>query len=341
MTRIISNRTKYILLIVISILLLVSMYFFSINFALSTSKNSNNTINYRGNVINTSLFNNLTFSQKYTLAYNKNGLNITIPILEYHNVADSIISYYYINTSQFIAQMTYLKRHNFHTITDQQLFSYLNGTGTLPSNPIMLVFDDAQINTFTTVAPILETYGYFAISAVFPSAISNRQGYLTYDSLSDLVNVYNWSIVSHSYFHCLMDTSAPSSNSVIVCNTPVTRESNFSISKIVLQDNLSLNGVNRNITTFIFPFDKDGVNDSEHNEIMSECLSYYKLCIGGISNTSNPVYVTKDSNEDDITRIEINNETTMSDFNNALNFNVSGIVNSNSNKFFLISLIHL
>ena len=306
--------------------------------AISGDVIGNNFVNYYGYRIDANIFNNLTYAQKYTLANNKNGLNPPIPILEYHNIGDGINSYYYTNISQFIKQMAFLSSKNFHTITDKQLFDYLNGIGTLPSNPIMIIFDNAPVNTLTITAPIMSTYGFTGVTAVFPSVIGVESIYMTYNNISSLIQNYGWSVISHSYVHCLMDSSTPAGTNEAICNTTITRESNFSMSKTALQDNLGIN-----INTFLFPFDHWGINNNEHVIIMSECLKYYNLCIGGVSTTTSPIYVTKNSSITGygLTRIEISNDTTMSGFNNALNFDVSGIVNNNSYDNMIILGLYL
>ena len=55
----------------------------------------------------------------------------------------------------FSQQMDYLKMHNYHTITFNQLFDALYYGGPLPSKPISLTFDDGDADHYQYVYPIL------------------------------------------------------------------------------------------------------------------------------------------------------------------------------------------
>lgn len=65
-----------------------------------------------------------------------------------------------LQTSQFREQVTYLKKHyEFVTISDCIHAVYSENFKNFPSNPILLTFDDAYIDHFITVFPILEENG--------------------------------------------------------------------------------------------------------------------------------------------------------------------------------------
>ena len=61
-------------------------------------------------------------------------------------------------TSEFKNQLTYLETHyQFVTIEECIQAIYSNNTKNLPKNAILLTFDDAYIDHFVTVFPILES----------------------------------------------------------------------------------------------------------------------------------------------------------------------------------------
>lgn len=95
-----------------------------------------------------------------------------VPILMYHRIATVPGDRNSLPPEKFTEQMAYLKRKNFHTITMDQLEAYYYDHAPLPKNPIVLTFDDAYTDTYTTALPILKRYGH--VGNVF--SISNWQG---------------------------------------------------------------------------------------------------------------------------------------------------------------------
>ena len=56
---------------------------------------------------------------------------------------------------QFRAQLDYLQARGFHTITFQELSAFFENGAPLPTNPIILTFDDGWINAYTVAFPEL------------------------------------------------------------------------------------------------------------------------------------------------------------------------------------------
>lgn len=94
----------------------------------------------------------------------KNNIDITskiqIPILMYHaidptgNKNDTL----WVTTSQFDLQMKALKNAGYNTITPFELYDYYYKGISLPSNPILITFDDGYENN-KYAYPILKKYG--------------------------------------------------------------------------------------------------------------------------------------------------------------------------------------
>jgi peptidoglycan/xylan/chitin deacetylase (PgdA/CDA1 family) len=128
-----------------------------------------------------------------------------IPILCYHQIRDWTAKDsksgkdYICPIATFKAQMKMLADSGYHTILPDQLYAYLTAGGTLPSKPIMLTFDDTDLDQFTIANPELKKYHYKAVYFVMTVSLG-RPHYMTADmvkKLSDEGNV----IGSHTWDH--------------------------------------------------------------------------------------------------------------------------------------------
>ncbi|TYZ08101.1 polysaccharide deacetylase family protein [Hymenobacter lutimineralis] len=128
-----------------------------------------------------------------------------VPILCYHQIRDwrakdsKGAKDYIVPVAQFKAQMKMLADSGYHTILPDQLYAYLTTGAKLPSKPIMLTFDDTDLDQFTVARPTLEQYGYKAVYFVMTVSLG-RPNYMSkaqVKQLSDEGNV----IGSHTWDH--------------------------------------------------------------------------------------------------------------------------------------------
>jgi peptidoglycan/xylan/chitin deacetylase (PgdA/CDA1 family) len=128
-----------------------------------------------------------------------------VPILCYHQIRDWTAKDsksgkdYICPIATFKAQMKMLADSGYHTILPDQLYAYLTAGGALPSKPIMLTFDDTDLDQFTIANPELKKYHYKAVYFVMTVSLG-RPHYMTADmvkKLSDEGNV----IGSHTWDH--------------------------------------------------------------------------------------------------------------------------------------------
>lgn len=132
-----------------------------------------------------------------------------VPILCYHQVRNwkpsdgKVGKDYIVEIQNFKNQIKMLADSGYHTILPDQLYAYLNTGAKLPSKPIMLTFDDTDLDQFTVVRPTLQKYGYKAVYFIMTVSIGKKGKFVDYMSadqikqLSDEGNV----IGSHSYDH--------------------------------------------------------------------------------------------------------------------------------------------
>jgi peptidoglycan/xylan/chitin deacetylase (PgdA/CDA1 family) len=132
-----------------------------------------------------------------------------VPILCYHQVRNwkptdgKVGKDYIVEIQNFKDQMKMLADSGYHTILPDQLYAYLNTGAALPSNPIMLTFDDTDMDQFTIVRPTLDKLGYKAVYFIMTVSIGRKGKFVDYmtkeqiKQLSDEGNI----IGSHTYDH--------------------------------------------------------------------------------------------------------------------------------------------
>ncbi|MBO2010964.1 polysaccharide deacetylase family protein [Hymenobacter negativus] len=128
-----------------------------------------------------------------------------VPILCYHQIRDWTArdskgaKDYIVPIAAFKAQIKMLADSGYHTISPDQLYAYMTTGAKLPSKPIMLTFDDTDLDQFTIARPTLDQYGYKAMYFVMTVSLG-RPHYMTkamVKQLSDEGNV----IGSHTWDH--------------------------------------------------------------------------------------------------------------------------------------------
>lgn len=128
-----------------------------------------------------------------------------VPILCYHQIrpykeSDSKTARDYIVPPDVFRQhMKLLADSGYQTILPDQLMDYLLYDKALPSRPIMITFDDTDLEQFTEGAPVLRQHGFKAVFFIMTVSIG-RPRYMSKEqikSLSDEGHV----IGSHSWDH--------------------------------------------------------------------------------------------------------------------------------------------
>jgi peptidoglycan/xylan/chitin deacetylase (PgdA/CDA1 family) len=128
-----------------------------------------------------------------------------VPILCYHQVRDWTgrdskgAKDYIVPVAQFKAQIKMLADSGYHTVSPDQLYAYMTTGAKLPSKPILLTFDDTDLDQFTIARPTLDQYGFKAMYFVMTVSLG-RPHYMTkamVKQLSDEGNV----IGSHTWDH--------------------------------------------------------------------------------------------------------------------------------------------
>jgi len=113
-----------------------------------------------------------------------------VPILCYHHIRDiQMVSKasmgYEVTVNQFKEQMKTLADSGYHTITPDQLYNYLTTGAALPSNPVMLTFDDTDLEQFTVGKTEMDKYGFKGVYFIMTISIG-RPRYMSKEQIKQL-----------------------------------------------------------------------------------------------------------------------------------------------------------
>lgn len=128
-----------------------------------------------------------------------------VPILCYHQIRDwkpsdsKTARAYIVPIDTFKAQMKMIAEKGYHTILPDELYAYLTKGAALPSNPIMITYDDTDLDQYTVALPEMKKYGFKGVFFIMTVSLG-RPHYMSKDQvkeLSDLGHV----IGSHTWDH--------------------------------------------------------------------------------------------------------------------------------------------
>jgi peptidoglycan/xylan/chitin deacetylase (PgdA/CDA1 family) len=125
---------------------------------------------------------------------------ITVPILLYHHVTKEKVSdRYNVTPKHFQEQMEVLKKLGYQTITIKRLSDVLSRGGTLPDRPVVITFDDGNLDNYENAYPVMKKLGF--VGSVY--IVSNRlksDGFLQKKQLAEMIED-GWEVGSHSLSH--------------------------------------------------------------------------------------------------------------------------------------------
>src|SRR4051812_15664354 len=115
-----------------------------------------------------------------------------VPVLCYHHIKEVDVlpkntAGYTVTAAQFRAQLKTLADSGYHTITPDQYYNYLVSGAALPSNPVMLTYDDTDEKQFTIAKSEMDKYGFKGVYFIMTVSIG-RPRYMTADQIKQLSN---------------------------------------------------------------------------------------------------------------------------------------------------------
>ncbi len=131
-----------------------------------------------------------------------------VPVLCYHQIRDWRVSDGkraqddIIAPARFKEHVKMLADSGYHTILPDQLYNYLVYGEKLPEKPIMLTFDDTDLDQFEIAAPTLKKYGFKGVYFIMTVAIG-KKGRIAYMNKAQIrqLNDEGNTIANHTYDH--------------------------------------------------------------------------------------------------------------------------------------------
>ena len=128
-----------------------------------------------------------------------------VPVLCYHQIRDwrprdsKSAKDYIVPVDTFRKQIQMLADSGYHTILPDQLYAYLTTGAALPTKPVMLTFDDTDLDQFTVARPELDKHGFKAVYFVMTVSLG-RPKYMSKAQVKQLAAEGNV-IGSHTWDH--------------------------------------------------------------------------------------------------------------------------------------------
>ncbi|MEW6718379.1 MAG: polysaccharide deacetylase family protein [Chloroflexota bacterium] len=121
-------------------------------------------------------------------------------ILLYHHVAESNPpSRYFVSPQKFEQQMGLLRERGYTTIPISQLVAVLREGGELPQRPIVITFDDGDLDVYENAFPVMQELGMIGVVYVIANRLEDAES-LGVSHLEELLAA-GWEVGSHSMSH--------------------------------------------------------------------------------------------------------------------------------------------
>lgn len=128
-----------------------------------------------------------------------------VPVLCYHQIRDyrptdsKVAMTYIVPPAVFNEQMKALADSGYQTILPDQLYDYLAFGKPLPPKPVMLTYDDTDLDQYTVALPAMNKYGFKGVFFIMTVSLG-RPNYMSKDQVKDLAHKGH-TIGSHTWDH--------------------------------------------------------------------------------------------------------------------------------------------
>ena len=128
---------------------------------------------------------------------------LLVPIFMYHHVSNKptrdLLDYILtVTTTDFDAQLTWLQRQGYHSITQAELFDSLYYGKALPAHPMILSFDDGYEDMYTDALPALLAHHYRGVFYIITGMTGGS--YMTWQQILKLAQD-GMQVASHTSHH--------------------------------------------------------------------------------------------------------------------------------------------
>jgi peptidoglycan/xylan/chitin deacetylase (PgdA/CDA1 family) len=166
------------------------------------------------------------------------GGDVIAPILLYHHVSEAGGgNRYFVTPEVFQAQLQALRDWGYTSLTVSDLVNVLINGGELPARPVVITFDDGNIDIYQNAFPIMQEMGFVGTFYIVGNRLQSKY-YVDAEQLKEMINA-GWEIGDHSMSHIDLTLD----HSVIGYEAATSRS--------VLVDALGVS-----INTFAYPYGK-------------------------------------------------------------------------------------
>jgi peptidoglycan/xylan/chitin deacetylase (PgdA/CDA1 family) len=125
---------------------------------------------------------------------------VTASILLYHHVSNEYASNrYYVSIDRFRAQMKALREWGYTSITISELVNVIINGGNLPNKPVVITFDDGNLDVYQNAFPIMHELGLVGTTFIIANALHSNYS-INVEQLKEM-SADGWEIGSHSMTH--------------------------------------------------------------------------------------------------------------------------------------------
>jgi len=141
---------------------------------------------------------------------NKDG--IAVPIVMYHSIMKSSkeMGKYVITPTEFENDLMYLKDHGYSAITMTELINYVYNNAELPLKPVIITFDDGNLNNYIYGKPLLQKYEMRAVISIvgkYTESFSKASiptkdpnyAFVSWDQIKEISQSGYFEIQNHTY----------------------------------------------------------------------------------------------------------------------------------------------
>lgn len=131
--------------------------------------------------------------------------HVTAPILLYHHISDEGNgNRYFVSVADFKTQMEALHTWGYTAITVSQLVDVLLNGGELPSRPVVITFDDGNLDVYQNAFPIMRDLGFVGTNFIVANRLQSKY-FVNVEQLQEMADS-GWEIGSHSMTHTDLTT---------------------------------------------------------------------------------------------------------------------------------------
>ncbi|HEX6977113.1 MAG TPA: polysaccharide deacetylase family protein [Patescibacteria group bacterium] len=144
----------------------------------------------------------LTFEERNKLY----GPCVHLPTIMYHHIRNLDVARskgdlgLSVDPGDFRSQMQYLKDKGYTPVSPEVLTSFFDSGASVPSNSILITFDDGYDDFAANALPVLKEFGFKA-TLFLPTGLVNNQEFLTWDQVQEAANSGLVYIANHTWSH--------------------------------------------------------------------------------------------------------------------------------------------